>query len=388
MKERKLAPGILAIQFLVLMSYSSVAILTLLSLYFEHLGGSPRQIGFLMGLFSLAAFLSRPFGSWLLSRFNPKKVLVAGLILTLVTTAMYPFIEKLDWFVVFIRIFHGIGFSIFILGALLIAILLVSEKDRAYAIGVVSTGFMLPLLVFPLMGEEIIKKFGFFLFFLAAILLAAVPLVYSFFAKINLPRFSEKSEGRTAGFLQLLRQKRVCLIFLITVVFETGLSSSLFFVPLIAHGESSMRAGYFYTFLGLTAVFMRLYGGKHFRIWGSPGLILPALYFISGGAVLIYFSSNNFLLGFSGVIWGIGVGILYPHLTALIMEGVALREKGKVLSLFASSVDLGFAVGPLAFGWVSQSFGLRTAFIILALFIFLSSSILVLWGRSSLVRNK
>lgn len=40
MKNKKLAPGILSIQFLVLMSYSSIAMLTLLSLCFEHLGGS------------------------------------------------------------------------------------------------------------------------------------------------------------------------------------------------------------------------------------------------------------------------------------------------------------------------------------------------------------
>ena len=388
MKKKILAPGILTIQFLVLMSYSSIAMLTFLSLYFKHLGGNPKQIGFLLGLFPLAAFLSRPFCGWLLSRYNPKKVVVAGLLLILVMTTMYLFIQRLDWLVVFIRIFHGLGFSIFILGVLFIAILLVREEDRAYSIGVVSTGFMLPLLVIPFLGEEIIKKFGFFLFFLSAIFLSALPLLYALFAKIKLPRFPEYSETRSVGFLRLLRRRRVCLIFLLTLVFEIGLSASLFFVPLLVYEESPIRAGYYYTFLGLTAVFMRLYGGKRFRFWGSPRLILPALYFISAGGILIYLSYNNFLLGLSGVIWGIGVGILYPHLSALIVEGVALREQGKMLSLFASSVDLGFALGPLAFGWISQSFGLRATFIVLALFNFLSSSILILWGKSSLFKKE
>ncbi len=149
----------------------------------------------------------------------------------------------------------------------------------------------------------------------------------------------------------------------------------------------SLSYSYFYTFLSLTAVFMRLYGGKRFSFWGSPKLLLPAFYFISGGGILIYFASNNFLLGLSGVIWGIGAGILYPHLTALVVEGVAFREQGKVLSLFAASVDLGFAIGPLSFGWVSHYFGLKEAFIIFAFFIFLSSSILILWGRSTLYKK-
>ena len=387
MKNKKLAPGILSIQLLVLLSYSSIAMLILLSLYFKHLGGSPRQIGFLLGIFSLSSFLSRPFVGWLLSRYNPRKVAVAGLILLLIMTIMYLFIQELNWFVVLIRVFHGLGFSVFILAAILIAVLITRQEERAYAIGVVSTGFMLPLLFVPFLGEGIIERFGFNFFFLCAVFLAAIPLLYGLFWKVKLPRFPEDAGVKSARFLRLLRQKKIFLIFFLTFVFEIGLSSSLSFVPLLARGESPMWAGYYYTFLSLTAVFMRLYGGKRFAFWGSPKLLLPAFYFISGGGILIYLATNNYLLGLSGLIWGIGVGILYPHLTALVLEGVALREQGKVLSLFASSIDLGFAFGPLSFGWVSHYLGLREAFIIFALFIFISSSILILWGKSCLFKK-
>ncbi len=300
---------------------------------------------------------------------------------------MYLFIRELNWFVVFIRIFHGLGFSVFILAAMLIAILITREEERAYAIGVVSTGFMLPLLFVPFMGEGIIERFGFLFFFLCAVFLAAIPLFYGFFWKVKLPRFPEDAGVKSAGFLRLLKQRRICLIFFLTFIFEIGLSASLSFVPLLARGESPMWAGYYYTFLSLTAVFMRLYGGKRFAFWGSPKSLLPAFYFISAGGILLYFASNNYLLGLSGVIWGIGVGILYPHLTALVIEGVALREQGKVLSLFASSVDLGFAFGPLLFGWVSHYLGLREAFIVFTVFIFISSSVLILWGKSYLSKN-
>jgi MFS family permease len=387
MKKKRLPPGILPIQFLILMSYSSLAILTLLPLFFEHLGGSPREIGFLVGLFSLAAFFSRPFGGWLLSRFNPRKVLIAGFLLLLGMTVLYLFINSLNWFVVFIRVFHGIGFSIAVLAALLIVVLKVGRKERAYAIGVVSTGFMLPLLIVPYIGEVIIEELGFFYFFISAIALAAVPFFYAVLKKIDVPQFSDESTVQGAGFFRLLGQKKIFLIFSLTFIFEVGLSSSLSFVPLLAHEYSSMRAGYYYTFLGLTAVFMRLYAGRQLKFWGSPMLILPAFCFLSGGSLLIHLSYNNFLLGISGTISGIGVGILYPHLSALIVERVTAKEKGKVLSLFAASVDLGFAVGPIAFGVVSESFGLRSAFFLFALFIFLSSFLLVVWGRTVLFRK-
>ena len=387
MRKKKLAPGILKIQLLILISYSSITILTLLSLFFEHLGGSPRQIGFLMALFAFASFLSRPFGGWLLSKFNPRGIMIAGLALMLAMTSLYPFIQELNWFVVFIRIFHGLGFSVFVLAALLIVINLVPEEERAYAIGVVSTGFMIPLLVFPFLGEEIIRRFGFFAFFLSAIFLSVIPFIYAFFIKLNIPRFSEDSEAKSVGFLALLKKKKIDLILFLTIVFEIGLSSCLAFVPLLAIGESPVRAGYYYTFLALSAVFVRVIGGSQLRFWGSSKLILPAFCLISGGGVLISLSSSNFLLGVSGGIYGVGIGILYPHLSALIVKGVTSRERGKVLSLFASSVDLGFALGPLFFGWIYQSIGIRPSFALFSAFIFLSSTGIILWGRSLLFRE-
>ncbi len=385
MRRKKLDPGILKIQLLISISYSSITIQLLLSLFFESLGGSPRQIGFLMGIFAFAAFLSRPFGGWLLSKFSPRKIMTAGLILMLMMTSLYPLITELNWFVVFIRFFHGLGFSIFVLAAMLITVNLVHEKERAYAIGVVSTGFMLPLLVFPFLGEEIILKFGFLYFFLCAIFLSVIPLVYALFIKLNIPPHPEDSEVGSLGFLQFLKQKRIYLILFLTLLFEIGLSSCLAFVPLLALGESPLRTGYYFTFLALSAVFVRVIGGSQLRFWGSPKLLLPAFCLISGGGLLIYLSSSNLLLGLSGVIYGAGIGVLYPHLSALIVGGVASRERGKVLSLFGSSVDLGFALGPLFFGWLYQSIGIRPSFLLFSVFIFLSSLILLLWGRSSLL---
>jgi len=384
MKSPRLPKEVFSIQILVLLSYSSIAILTLLPLFFEKLGGSPRHIGFLVGIFSFAAFFFRPFGGWLLSRANPKKILLAGCVMVLAATASHLLISRLDWFVIFLRIFHGVGFSLVILAALLIVVLIVQQSQRTYALGVVSTGFMLPLLVVPALAEEIIKRFGFFYFFLCAVFLAAIPVVYAILSRIRLDHFAEDEGIGSVGFFRLLKQRRILNIFLLTFIFEIGLSSSLSFVPLLAHQNPPMRAGYYYTCLALTAVFMRLVAGRWLKFWGNPRLLFPAFYFLSGGAVLIFLSQSSGMLCLSGIGWGFGVGILYPHLSALSVEGVSTNNKGKALSLFASSVDLGFALGPLTFGWLSQLLGVREAFLPLALILFLTPSVFLFLGRPSL----
>lgn len=387
MERQRLPKDILSIQFLVLFSYSSLAVLTLLPLFFEHLGGNPREIGLLVGLFSLAGFFSRPFAGWVLSRIDSRRILLTGLLVVMLTMVSYFFIQDLNWMVVLIRIVHGMGFSFFILAALLIVIFLVPAQQRAYAIGVVSTGFMIPLLILPYLGEQIIEKQGFFLFFFTASFLTLIPLIYAMCIKFKPTLRKQEMTLKSAGFLSLIRRRRVFLIYILTFVFEIGLSSSFSFVPLLAHRGSPMKAGYYFTVLGLTAVAMRLYGGKKIKFWGNPGLLVPAFGFLVAGECLIYLSRTNVMLGFTGFIWGLGVGVLYPHLTAMMIEGVSVSEKAKVLSLFASSVDLGFALGPIGFGWLSQSVGLRNAFLVFAGLIFVSSAVLLSAGKTSVFRK-
>lgn len=383
--DKKLPKEVYSIQILTLLSFSSLAALNLLPLFFEHLGGSPRQIGFLVGLFSFASFLARPFGGWLLSRVDPKKIMLTGLFMVLAASALYLAIQRLGWFVLFLRIFHGIGFSLFILSALVIVVLVVREDLRTYALGVVSTGFLLPLLLVPALGEEIIKRYGFFFFFLTVIIFSFIPFIIALFLKFRLLPEGEDDGLASTGFFSLLRQKRMISLFLLAFLFEVALSASFSFVPLLAHEGTSLRAGYFYTSLGLTAVLLRLLGGRWLKFWGSSKLLLPALYFLCAGSILVYLSRSGGMLAFSGIVWGLGTGVLYPHLSALSVEEVRTKDRGKTLSLFASSIDLGFALGPLIFGWLSYAMGVREAFLGLALIVFLSSTGVMLWGRSALV---
>jgi len=77
-------------------------------------------------------------------------------------------------------------------------------------------------------------------------------------------------------------------LFLLAFVFEVALSASFSFVPLLAHEGVLLRAGYFYASLGLTAVSLHLLGGRWLKFWGSSTLLLPALYLLCAGAVLVY----------------------------------------------------------------------------------------------------
>jgi MFS family permease len=388
MADRKLPRSIFFIQFLVMMNFSSMAVLNLLPLFFENIGANSRQIGFFMGILALASFLSRPFVGWLLGRVNPKTVIISGLLLQFVMTCLYPFMRSPNAFVVMVRFFHGIGMSLFILAALYVAVSEVREELKTYALGVVSAGFMLPLLAVPFVGEELIQRFGFPAFFLCAIFLAAVPLAGSLFSKMKYTPL-DVQDGRTkGGFFSYLGKKRILVIVCLAFFFEVALSSHFSFVPLLVLENSAMKVGVFYASLAGTSVFLRLYAGKKFKFWGEPWLLAPSFLFISTGGILVHLSRTNGVLALSGLVFGIGAGILYPHLSALAVEGISKRERGKVLSLFASSVDLGFGLGPVLFGVFSQGLGVRKTFLPFSLLLLAGSLLLFVWGGRVLFQSR
>jgi predicted MFS family arabinose efflux permease len=366
--------------FLTVMSFSSMAVMSLLPIYLENLGGSPGKIGFLMGLFSLASLISRPFVGWSLSRFNQKKVMIAGLGFQVVVTILYLFVDQLGWFITVVRIAHGISVSFFIVSALLIVVQVVSEKQRAYALGVVSAGFMLPLLVVPYIAEAIILKVGFSAFFIFALVFVAVPFIAVLFIRLDIQEEPEKHSSGGEGYFRLLTRRRIFSILCLTFVFEMALSAMLSFVPLLTVQISGMTAGVFYTCLGGMAVFMRLYVGRRFKFWGNTLLIIPAFLLLASGTLGVFYSQSSLFLGLSGLAWGLGTGILYPHLSAAVVHGLDPKARGKVLSIFAASVDLGFFAGPVIFGILSQSLGVRQAFFPFAGLIFLSSIVFMSWG--------
>ncbi|MCJ7679829.1 MAG: MFS transporter, partial [Candidatus Aminicenantes bacterium] len=216
----KLPPAIYAIQFVVLMSFSSLAVLNLLPLYLQHLGGSPRQIGLFLGLFSFAAFAARPFGAWLLGRIEPRKILVLGLYVQLVMTGLYLTMGRLNVYAGFIRVFHGFGMSLFILAALLLTINLTEREQRTHALGVVSAGFLIPLLVLPFIGESIIARFGFQPFFRLAVVLALIPAVFALFVKFPSVSLEEKEPVSVPGLVGLLFRRRILALVGLALLFE------------------------------------------------------------------------------------------------------------------------------------------------------------------------
>jgi MFS family permease len=251
------------------------------------------------------------------------------------------------------------------------AVFLSKEEVRAYALGIISIAFMLPQLVMPMLGENIIEYYGYLPYFSVIILLMFSAFLLSF--RVKFERSEKIITGEGAKFIEIIRRKRTLYFLPLSFLIGFGVSSSFTFVPLLKGSELSLKAGFFFTFSALTAVFIRAFLGRRLRWWGTPVIITPCFVIFSIGIFLLYFAKNNYFLSIAGLTFGAGLGFLYPNLMALNVEKVKVRERGKVLGLFASSVDLGFALGPLFFGLLTDWIGIRNTFLIYSIIILVFS---------------
>ncbi|GAA6619831.1 MFS transporter [Scytonema sp. NUACC26] len=88
---------------------SHSSLIATLPLYIKDIGGTPQQIGFVMGAFALGVILTRPWLGKLADRYSRKLVVMIGLAIATISPLGY-FINSI-LILFWIRAFHGISIA-------------------------------------------------------------------------------------------------------------------------------------------------------------------------------------------------------------------------------------------------------------------------------------
>ena len=76
-------------------------------------------------------------------------------------------------------------------------------------------------------------------------------------------------------------------------------------------------------------------------------------------------------LALAGIAFGMGHGLLYPALNALVVDVSRQADRGKAMSLYNASFNLGVTLGAVVFGRVAEARGYDTMFVVAGLSVFL-----------------
>jgi len=352
----------LSVSFLVLLIanfffFLNFSQLMLLPKFIIHLGLGPADIGLVMGVFSISVLVALPFVGMVSERIEKKKVFIFGTLLMFGATPLYVYVESMGFFILFLRVIQGVGFSCALGVTAAMVFEIVQVSSRRYLLGILTVFNISTHAIGPAFGEYVIRTAGFDMYFLSAGCFGLVAFLFGIF----LPPVSSPAEKRAFALYRALPHMAATAV--LGIVFG---SAVIFFPPYLMTIGIFDSSFFFVAFVcGSLAVWaflhmaLKLIGER--MAWVVSVVFLLILPFgvseLSSVSVLVLLS----------VLFGVGYGYLYPTLNALFIDDVYPGMRGLANSLFVWSFNLGMLFASFGFGRLSDALGYQRPFLITAL---------------------
>lgn len=342
--------------------FSNVAFLYLYPLALEAMGNEHHVIGLVMGMFSVAAVLSRPLLGKLVILKGESWVVSFGMGLALLSSLSYNFITAFGLGMLLIRVVHGIGFSAFIASNFSLAAKWIQPKSRGQAFGIIGASLMGAMALAPPIGEFLIRKWNFYVLYISAstsIILAWICVIVAFHSQTQAQKY--KKIRASVKYLPLIKDKSFLFLLISTIIFAHCQATVPNFISLIA-AEKGVVSGPFFFASYSSAILVLLMTGKIVDRLGKLLFMNRSYPFFALGIALVPMMIASPLFVVSAVLLGAGMGFLFISHNALAAGHGSETEKPAIMAFFTAVYDTGFITGALVSGWFSHLTSLTVLF--------------------------
>jgi len=357
------SPSFITMAFSNLFTVSSFGTFFLFPLFITSYGGSKSDIGVIMGVFALSSVLCRPWISDMIDRIGRKRSYTIGCIIMSILPLIYlQFRGNLSHFYLFlilVRIIHGVGLAICFTASFTYIADIVPEGRLNEGIGIFGITGLTGLAIGPVIGEIIIQKFGFSIFFVAATGMATIGLI------LHLPlseSFEHDSHDFSQSFFSVLKKRKMLMLAMLAFLFGFGLAASGSFVSPFAKEQDLAFISLYYISYSSAAVLTRLLGGRLADRIGEDRIIPYALTLTGGGLLVLMLLGGNAVLALSGLMSGCGHGFLFPCLNSLAIRNEPINIRGKITGVFTGGIDAGAFAGSIILGYIGEWAGFPALF--------------------------
>lgn len=332
--------------------FSNISAFNLLPLYVKDLGGSVARIGWIMGVYSLAAVIFQPLvGRWV-ERFGIKRFLLLGGATGFLASASFAFLTELSPLFSLFRFLQGFGYSAFFIANLTLIAEIAPARHRAEAVAIFGVSGLVTMGAAPALGELVIQAYGYPTFFVSASLFSLGGLLVV--GALKPPEVVPVDLNKR----QKILRGNILLPLVISGIFGISIGTLFAFFPPFAKGVGGVeRVGGFYIAYACSGIGLRLLGRRWADKWGRWQVVIPALLLYALGLFLLVWPGPLEAQLWVGALTGGAHGLLYPTLAALHMDQVEPGRRGRMLGLFSGAIVLGNSVGPMTMGVVAEEIG-------------------------------
>ena len=355
----------------------------------DFLGGSVRDVGWVMGVGAAIGLAVRPWiGQWI-NRVGARNVWAAGLLLSSASVAGNIIVHDVGVGLYVFRIGFMIGTGLIMTGSLTYIAQRAPHDRQAEAIGVFGSAGLVAMIFAPFLGDLILgpgprtrERFIIFLATAAFALLAGwLLLLTDRSAQIR----SRAAPIRLVDFLSITRRHWPGSILLVNCAF--GMCATIPFGFLAAFVDSERIAswgvppvGLFFIFYAGCALVTRLsLRSLPDRIGYRRVVVAGQLIYAAGVfSFLLVDGSHASQLLIPALVCGTGHAFMFPTLNALVLRDFPHDVRGTGSALSMVFTDLGAVAGAPILGTIAYLFGYGALFVTAGSVVF-SSAIFFAW---------
>jgi MFS family permease len=346
---------------------AALSILVLFPLFIVRLHGSAATIGAVIGTSSLAALLTRPAASAAIATRGHRWTALWFLVANAIAMPLYIPLNSI-WTIYAVTALNGFanGTARVALFAMIYEIL--PEGRQGEAMATFSLTGQLPALFAPLLGEAILKRWGFGAYFCssAALFMLGAAMV-AMMPDDRLRRPQAATRGTTAPQLEssysaLLFDPALLTFWIVTLLFGMAITSRASFIAPFAYAQGVRDVGWYFMIYAVLAVIVRASGRTMDRV-GVERTLAPSLALLGIGLGLLALTGHTGILYLAAALGGLGHGFAYPAISALVIKQTQARAMGRASTIYTSVWDLSSMAGPYLFGVTAHNLGYGPMFI-------------------------
>lgn len=361
-------------------------ILPELPAFLTTLGGGEYK-GYIIGLFTVTAAISRPFSGRLADKMGRIPVIIFGTAVCCVCALIYPWVGSVAAFL-FLRFMHGFSIGFQPTGTSAYVADIAPGNRRGEAIGLFGLIGSLGIAFGPVVGSAVAQNISLnTMFYLSS--------VCSLVSVLLLVRLRETVVNPVPFSFSLLKIKATELLeprvwvpafILFLIMFPNGMVLTL--IPDFSDFLGLGNKGIYFTFFTLASLSTRFFAGKTSDKYGRIPVLYGSLLLLIVSMVVTALASTSALLLGAAVLYGITSGINSPTLYAWTIDLSQEQHRGRAMATSYFAVEGGVGGGALLAGMIfaNQAQNIAIVFWLAALFALVAFLFLVIASKFILAK--
>lgn len=343
----------------------------------EELLAARDTIGYIAAIPGISAAVAAPLIGRLLDRYGRRHFFTLGCLIVVGTSLAFLFVDRVGPLLYIAQAIQGLGFLVAFNAASSLGADLAPPTRMAEALGIVGASNLIMNAVAPSIAEEIASRASWQHVFIFCAVIGGFATLLSFGLR-DIPRAPGAPEEKGARRKAFMRPGLLSL-YLGTIAFAFAFSTLFNF-----HQPFALEAGInevkpFFIGYTITAFSMRVFFGRLAdRLGALPVTAASLLAYAAVPSLLVLLGPTKIAL--VGAALGVTHGMLYPAMTAAVVERAGVALRGSSITYMNGAFHLGMAMAGLIAGNIAERLGYTAAFMS-ASFITLAGLALVLIFR-------